>query len=186
MKWRKWNNIIHRDLGYLCVGLTIVYAISGVAVNHVRDRNWNPNFRVQTSSTNIGPIESAGVSTQLLAQDVLRRLGESGAMRSTFKPDPNTIQVFVGDNTITVELSTGNVTQERVSDRRLLRRFNFLHLNNPRRLWTYMADLYAIALAVLAITGMFVIKGKNGIRGRGAWLAGAGIAIPVLFLLIYF
>jgi len=29
MKWRKWNNILHRDIGYLCVGLTVVY-VSGV------------------------------------------------------------------------------------------------------------------------------------------------------------
>lgn len=186
MKWRKWNNLIHRDLGYLCVGLTLVYAISGVAVNHVRDRSWNPNFRVLSSSTNIGPIESQDVSTQILAQDVLRRLGETGTIRSTFRPDPNTLQVFVDNNTITVELGSGNVTQERVSDRKLLRRLNFLHLNNPRRLWTYFADLYAVALTVLALTGMFVIKGKKGIKGRGAWLAGAGAAIPVFFLLLYF
>ena len=36
MKWRKWNIIIHRDLGYLCFGLTILYVISGVAVNHIQ------------------------------------------------------------------------------------------------------------------------------------------------------
>ena len=39
MKWRKWNKIIHRDLGYLCFGLTIIYVISGVAVNHIA--TWN-------------------------------------------------------------------------------------------------------------------------------------------------
>ena len=27
MNWRKWNNLIHRDLGYLCFGLTIVYIL---------------------------------------------------------------------------------------------------------------------------------------------------------------
>ncbi len=32
MKWRKWNSIIHRDLGYFLVGLTVIYAISGLFV----------------------------------------------------------------------------------------------------------------------------------------------------------
>ena len=41
-KWRRWNNILHRDIGYLAVGLTVVYAISGVAVNHRAD--WNPSY----------------------------------------------------------------------------------------------------------------------------------------------
>ena len=27
MKWRKWNIIIHRDLGYLCFGLTLIYGV---------------------------------------------------------------------------------------------------------------------------------------------------------------
>lgn len=47
MKWRRWNNIIHRDLGYLCAGLTIVYVVSGIAVNQVRD--WNPNFKIESA-----------------------------------------------------------------------------------------------------------------------------------------
>jgi len=62
---------------------------------------------------------------------------------------------------------------------------NFLHLNESKKLWTWMADLYAIALALLAITGLFVLKGKKGITGRGAWLTGAGVVIPVVFLLMY-
>lgn len=33
---------LHRDMGALAVGLTLVYAISGLAVNHVAD--WDPSF----------------------------------------------------------------------------------------------------------------------------------------------
>jgi hypothetical protein len=43
IKWRKGNRLIHRDRGYLCAGLTVVYAVSGVAVNHLRD--WTPTSR---------------------------------------------------------------------------------------------------------------------------------------------
>jgi hypothetical protein len=66
-----------------------------------------------------------------------------------------------------------------------LRHANSLHLNHYRGLWTYRADLYAVALFLLAVTGMFVIKGKKGITGRGAWLTGIGVLIPLVFLWMY-
>jgi len=49
-----------------------------------------------------------------------------------------------------------------------------------------MADLYAFSLLLLAITGLFILKGKKGFSGRGKWLVGAGILVPIIFLLIYF
>jgi len=40
-------------------------------------------------------------------------------------------------------------------------------------------------LIILAFTGLFILKGKNGITGRGAWLVSAGIIIPLVFLFMY-
>jgi hypothetical protein len=48
-----------------------------------------------------------------------------------------------------------------------------------------MADLYAVALLALAVTGLFMLKGKKGITGRGAWLTTFGVLIPVVFLWLY-
>jgi len=45
-----------------------------------------------------------------------------------------------------------------------------------------MADIYAAVLLILAVTGLFVLKGKKGITGRGAWLTGLGVLIPVIFI----
>src|SRR3954462_13829105 len=39
---RAFLRSLHRDAGYLAVGLTFVYALSGLAVNHVADRD--PSF----------------------------------------------------------------------------------------------------------------------------------------------
>ncbi len=47
MKLRKLNRVTHRDIGYLITGLTIIYAISGVALNHMHDGNWNPNYIIE-------------------------------------------------------------------------------------------------------------------------------------------
>ena len=41
-QWRKWFRVVHRDFGYLFFGLTLVYSISGIALNHLDD--WNSNY----------------------------------------------------------------------------------------------------------------------------------------------
>ena len=183
MKWRKWNNIIHRDLGYLCAGLTVIYAVSGVAVNHISD--WNPNFRIEHSNRNVGPITVNNPNSPDVVRGILASLGRDPTYRSSFRPDSSTLEIFVAGGTITVDLPTGEAVVETVQNRKLLREANFLHLNHAKKLWTYMADLYAVALLILAITGLFVIKGKKGIKGRGAWLTGVGVAVPIVFLWLY-
>lgn len=184
IKWRKWNNIIHRDLGYLCVGLTVVYAVSGVAVNHIAD--WNPNYRVSRTETNLGSLRNGDPSSPATIENILELIGAPGKPSATFRPDTATLEIFLDEGTtVSVDLRTGDVVQEHVRDRRLLREANFLHLNHARQLWTYVADLYAAALALLAVSGMFVLKGKKGMAGRGAWLTGVGILVPLVFLWLY-
>ena len=45
--WRKWNRFIHRDFGYFFFGMTIIYALSGIAINHIKD--WNPSYSIENS-----------------------------------------------------------------------------------------------------------------------------------------
>ena len=54
MNWRRLNNVLHRDIGYLAVGLSIVYGVSGVAVNHKAD--WNPSYGVGKTFQQIDPV----------------------------------------------------------------------------------------------------------------------------------
>jgi len=183
MKWRKWNNIIHRDLGYLCFGLTFIYAISGVAVNHIAD--WNPSYKIERVQTAIDPVVSLQLQGDKLVDEILNRVGETRKLKNSFQPDPTTIKIFLEENTITADIATGNITQEIVRNRTGLYEMNFLHLNHAKKLWTYFADIYAVALALLAITGLFVLRGKKGITGRGAWLTSAGIVVPIAFLFAY-
>lgn len=184
MKWRKWNNILHRDIGYLCVGLTLVYVISGIAVNHMGD--WNPSFSVETSHSTIRPVQSQSILLQPEEiRSILSQLGLPREYRNSFQPDPQTLRIFQSGNTITVNLKNGQVVQEKLKKRFLLYEFNVLHLNRIKSLWTIVADIYAVALGIVAITGLFVLRGKKGIKGRGAWLTGAGILIPLVFILVY-
>jgi hypothetical protein len=185
--WRKWNRLLHRDLGYLAAALTLLYAVSGVAVNHVSD--WNPNYEIrrETMPFRLSPLP-AGVEpgSDAWARQALRSVGVDAPYRGTFRPDPASVDVFVDGGTVSVDLTAGTATVEVVRPRPVFRAANFLHLNEAKRLWTVVADIYAVALFLLALTGLFVIKGRKGITGRGAWLTGIGAAIPLLFLLLYF
>jgi hypothetical protein len=61
---------------------------------------------------------------------------------------------------------------------------NRLHYNKVKG-WTPIADFYAGALILLAITGLFIVKGKKGIAGTGKWYLIIGILIPVLYGIIF-
>jgi len=177
VNWRRLNNVLHRDIGYLAVGLTVVYGVSGVAVNHVRD--WNPSYRVQKTMMTIEPIRA--IDRAEIIREAREKLGVTQEPRNAFRPDPETLQLFFRDGNYSIDLPTGQVIIEHARPRPVLFEMNQMHLNTPKRLWTVVADVYAVGLIVLAITGMFVLKGKTGITGRGAWLTGAGVLLPVVY-----
>ncbi len=180
MNWRSWNNALHRDIGFLCIGLTLVYAISGVAVNHIAD--WNPSYRVERVEANIGPIvgDPADAGTVHM---ILARLNEHGKLESSYRPAPGRLQLFVDGRSILIELSSGHVVHDRAIPRPGLREMNYLHLNHPKKAWTWVADLYAVALAFLSISGLFMIRRKT--LCRGVVLSSVGVVLPLLFLIFY-
>ena len=84
-----------------------------------------------------------------------------------------------------MDLATGEAQVERKTTRYVIKEMNLLHYNNLKKVYTWFSDLYAAGLIILAITGLFVLRGKNGILGRGAWLTAIGILLPAIFLLFY-
>ncbi|MDF1565602.1 MAG: PepSY-associated TM helix domain-containing protein [Deltaproteobacteria bacterium] len=177
-KWRKWNNILHRDIGYLAAALTIVYAISGVAVNHIHQ--WNPNYTFEHEVSTFPPLPAGASKAQIVAH--LRESLDLPEPKETFKPAPMKIQLFYEGWNVEADLEAGRAEMERPRERPILRDSNYLHLNHPKGLWTWFADLYAVALAFLAISGLFVLKGKKGLTGRGKWLFGLGLILPLVFI----
>lgn len=181
INWRKWNNVLHRDIGYLAVGLTIIFAVSGIAVNHIQD--WNPNYSIVRENFTLQPPLNLTREAQI--PYVLEELGIAGKPKSSFRPSPGKLQLFLDNETIEWDWRSGRGSRERVSERSVLFDFNYLHLNHAKKLWTWFSDLYALALLFLAVSGLFVLKGKNGLAGRGKWLLMLGLLLPGLFLVYY-
>ena len=177
--WRKLNNALHRDVGYLIVGLTIVYGVSGLAVNHRAD--WNPSYRLEKRTLQIEPIRATERGEIVRQARAALGLGEP---RNVFRPDPQTLQLFFEAEKYSVDLPTGAVIVDANRPRPVLHEMNQLHLNTPKGAWTWIADLYALALLFVAVTGLFVLKGRTGITGRGAWLTAVGIVFPIVCWLL--
>ncbi len=183
MKIRKLNRAVHRDLGYFFFGMCIIYGLSGIALNH--RHQWNPNYIITQDSFLLRLPEEEVNGNREKAMHFLEQIGREDEFRTAL-PSGESLRIFIRHGSITVNLQTGRADLETIRPRPVFRQVNFLHYNTPRRLWTWFSDLYAAGLIALAFTGLFIIRGKNGIRGRGAWLVSAGILIPLVFLILYF
>ena len=183
MKWRKLNRILHRDIGFFFFGMTIIYALSGIALNHIDD--WNPSYIIENEDIS---IENLPKNRSDLNKDFALQITEKYDDKSNFKnyyfPDENTMKIFIDDGSIEINTTTGKGKIEKSQRRPIFYEVNYLHYN-PQKWWTWFSDIYAIGLIIIAITGLFIIRGKKGITGRGGWLTLIGILIPILFLLLY-
>jgi len=182
MKLSKLNRITHRDIGYLIAGLTIIYSISGIALNH--KNNWNPNyiFDNRTFTTNI-PITRESFNNDI-AKQILRSIQIDPKFKTFYFPSGNRVTIFIEGGLIQINALTGEGVIEKISKRPIFYQVNFLHYN-PGKWWKYFSDIYCVSLIIVTITGLFIIKGRNGITKRGAILTIIGIILPLLFLFIY-
>lgn len=189
--WRRGLRVLHRDAGYLAVGLTFVYALSGLAVNHIED--WDPNFvaiqrafQLPTAELpSIRPSPGDSNSTANAAQRVLRLLGRGKELPlDAYATDAEHFDITLQKSTLYVDLSDGTVREEGQKPRLLLRVANWLHLNRGKKAWTLIADGYAVFLLFLATSGLFMLPGRKGLWGRGGLLAVAGASIPILYVVL--
>jgi hypothetical protein len=180
MTWQRLNNVLHRDLGYFVVGVTMLYAVSGLALNH--GDAWDPNFAVKRQEIPIPVIpDSASVSREWV-MDVLRPLGEEANYQTHDSPSPSTLKIYLNDGSVFVNLTEAKAVYESVQRRPVLFQMNCLHVR-PTFLWRAFSDLFAGSLIILAVTGLFVRRGQTGLFGRGAIFAAAGLVVPLAFLL---
>jgi uncharacterized protein len=178
LRWRPWVRAIHRDVGYFSVGLTFVYAISGLAVNHIAD--WEPNF-VSVTRTHQLPLPLPAPDEQLAAR--ARDLaGIQAPVREVFRAGDDALEVVFDRRTLRVDTRSGRVLEEGQEPRFFLRVANWLHLNRGKRAWTLIADGYALFLLLLSVTGLWMFPGRKGIVGRAGLIAVAGALVPALYV----
>lgn len=180
---RKWSRILHRDIGYFFIGTTIIYGLSGIALNHMSD--WNPNYSVEINhfTTDLNLEKTASLKNKIL--NLLDKIDSRENYKSHYYSSNTTLKIFLkGGSSIVVNTKSGNGRAEYLKRRPVFYEVNYLHYN-PNKIWTWFSDIFAGALILFAITSFFMVKGKNGISGRGGIYTILGILIPLLFLMLY-
>lgn len=178
-RWRAWLRAVHRDVGYLAVGFTLIYALSGIAMNHIED--WDPNFRASEVTFQITPIPDTVSDADAAAQ-----------IAAAAKLDGTPTEVFRAGDEIRLEFANGSkvaaigdtVTVQRRDSRFFFRVANWLHATRGKAAWKYISDAYAVLLLYLAISGIFMIKGRLGLRWRGTALIAAGLIAPIVYIVV--
>ncbi len=179
-RWRVWLRASHRDIGYLVVGLTVIYALSGLAVNHIDD--WNANFIAYEKTHQL--TKPLPKSTASAVRAVLTTLAIDERPRDVFDSGAGEIELQLSDRVLIIDRAQGIVLERVRKPRPFVRVANWLHLNRGKKAWTFIADAYALLLLALAISGMFMLPGRKGLRGRGAVLVALGSAVPVLYVVL--
>lgn len=176
--WRPWLRAIHRDVGYLAVGLTFVYALSGLAVNHIAD--WDPNFtQIEQTYELALPLPD---DDRAIAERAVETAGIDAAPVDVYRASDDQLDVVLDERTLHVSTTTGHVVEEGQKARFFLRAANFLHLNRGKQAWTIIADGYAVFLLFLATSGLFMLPGRKGLLGRGIIFVVLGAAVPIAYV----
>lgn len=182
---RKGSRWLHRHLSFFFAGVVLVYALSGILMNH-RDEI-NPSYTAERIVLD-HPFGQQPRSRESITKseitDLLTEIGEQGRYTKHYFPDDRTLMIFLrGGSSVEVDLQSGVGTYDRLRKRPLIAEMVRLHYN-PGRWWTYFSDLFAISLILITLSGLFLARGKQGIKGVGGIELILGILIPILFLIL--
>ena len=181
--FRKWSRIIHRDVSYLFAGMILIYALSGILMNHRRDLN--PHYLVEVKEFKVTQdLSDKDKIDKALVLEVLQPLEEADNYTKHYFQMDGRMKVFLkGGSNLVVDTQTGAAVYEKLERRFLLSDMVKLHYN-PGKWWTTFSDVFAVSLILITLTGMVMIKGKKGFWGRGGVLFIIGILVPILFLIL--
>lgn len=177
---RKACRWVHRDLSFFFAGMVIIYALSGLFLNH--RNSIDPSYTVARTDYRIAePLPPKEGMTRERVIELLRPLGEEENFTQFYFPHDGQMKVFLkGGSSLVVDVATGRAVYESVKPRPLVAPMVKLHFN-PGSWWTVFADLFAVGLILITLTGILMLRGRQ-LWGRGGIELLAGILIPILFL----
>ncbi|WP_459212058.1 PepSY-associated TM helix domain-containing protein [Aquimarina rhabdastrellae] len=173
--FRNW----HRDVGYFYVGLIIAFSISGIALNH--RTSFDPQeYTVKTEAIQLPVLEG-----KELNDDFFREASKQFTEETYrgFRKRGNSIRLYYKDAFASVDPKTGKGEIEFVRTIPVLGQMTILH-KTTNVWWIWFSDIFGVAMLVIAISGMFISKGKYSFKQRGWWLATIGLVFPFIFLFL--
>lgn len=177
-RWRAWLRAVHRDVGYLAIGFTVIYAISGIAQNHIED--WGEvSYKTYEQTKTITPVADDAPDDAAIA--AVASAANLGTPTSSYRAgDEVRLEYANGAKATAIGSELTIQGRER---RAFIGAANWLHTARNKKGWRYVSDAFALLLLYLAISGIFMIKGKLGLKWRGALLISLGVSVPIAAVL---
>jgi len=159
---------LHRDIGFLVIGMTLIYVISGIVLLY-RDTNFLKSEKV------IERTIDAGISEN----DLGRALG----MRH-FRIEKSEGDLIYFNGNGTYNQSTGLVKYSVNSLPEWINKMNSFHKTMSRNVMHWFGLIYGIALTFLAISSFWMFKVKTRLFKRGMIFTAVGLILAVILLYI--
>lgn len=182
MKIRKMLRVLHRDLGYFIVGMTIVYALSGIFLNHRHD--FNPDYKIFITDFQVD-IPKHFKNTEEEVENIIHSVNDDVIYKKHYLNNQGYIKVFIANGEVVFDPVSGQGTMQYLRKRPLIFSLNKLHKATLGTVWKWVSDVMAVILLFVAISGLFILKGKRGLKRWGWWLTIAGIVVPLVFALLF-
>ncbi len=181
-KTQKWSRLVHRYLSFFFAGMIMIYAVSGLVMNH---RNViNPYYYVseqQFEVSNPAQFTKQNVTVDAIKQ-VLEPLGAADEYTHHYFRKDNVLKVFLkGGSSVHINTSNGDAYYECLTKKVVLGSMTKLHYN-PSSWWSVFSDVFAVALLLIVITGFTMMRSKQVFTVKVLIPFAAGILIPILFL----
>jgi uncharacterized protein len=170
----------HRDLAYFFLGLIIAFSISGIFLNH--RQKWHPRrYTSETKDFTMEPVTKDSINEAFITKftgvqqidDIMRR----------FTVADDNLKISYVNHDVDVNITTGQGKIVIYKTTPLLGQMTKLHVDTSQW-WIYYSDIFGVAMLTIAITGMFIERGKNSFQSRGWKLALLGLIFPLIFLFL--
>lgn len=182
MKIRKLLRILHRDFGYFIVGMTMVYSLSGIFLNHRHD--FNPDYKIFSYNFQSDYKNKTNL-TEREVKDILQSFEHKIVYKKHYLNNEGIVKVFIENGEVAIDPESGQGTMHYLQKRPIIFGMNKLHKSTIGSVWKWVSDLMAVILLFVAISGIFLLKGKRGFNRWGWWLTIAGIVVPLVFALLF-
>ncbi|MBN2727678.1 MAG: PepSY-associated TM helix domain-containing protein [Bacteroidales bacterium] len=176
----KLNRQFHRNGGYLIVGIVCFFAITGILLNH------RSSLKIGYSTT-VSEYQLDAFDTDTILRrhvnDMLMKIDTSAQMRA-FQLNEDQLQIFINSGNVTIKEKNGEAEKVVWSHNQTWQTIKNLHMASFHSLWKWVSDFFALCLIFVAITGLYMAKGRNSFRKYGWRVFAVGSLIPILLVII--
>ncbi len=195
--WKKQARIWHWISGAICLIGMLLFAVTGITLNHAADIPASPVTR--SFETTLSPAAMRALSaepedgtTGSLPRDIVRQLRSDLSVNVSGQTVEWTdIDAYIalprpgGDAWLAIDRETGLVEYETTS-RGAISYLNDLHKGrNTGLAWAVFLDVFSLATIFFCLTGLWLLQIHSGKRAITWPLTLAGLAVPVLVILFF-